>query len=344
MDEHTADEDSGEVAGAPVHVALWPRWRDNAYLADLADGLRHFDVTVERASVRMLLARRRTTVLHIQWPDAVWSGSAKGRLARLIDVTSLWAIARLLGTPIVTTSHNRRAHDTSSTFGSKVTQWLQRSASADIVLRDADADDDDARSNRVVIPHMDWRERYRRDRHTVTSRITANSGTTPPRLVWFGLIRPYKGIEQFADQVERGEFGDLDVLILGAGARRELSGSRVTHVDRRVSDEEIVAALASADAAIFPFIEVDNSGSVIAALATDTPVIAPRVGALDDLEAEAGAEWVRLYDPPLSRSTLNRLLAIARPGGPVTLSPARSIERVAELHASLYRHLLAGAS
>ena len=53
-----------------------------------------------------------------------------------------------------------------------------------------------------------------------------------------------------------------------------------------------------------PFRAILNSASVILALSFSCPVIAPRLGSLQDIEAQVGKEWITLYDGELNLPTM----------------------------------------
>jgi hypothetical protein len=69
--------------------------------------------------------------------------------------------------------------------------------------------------------------------------------------------------------------------------------------------------LGAADLVVLPFHSILNSGSVLLALSHNRPVLAPRIGALPEIQAQVGAHWLRLYEGEISPAVL--AAAVAEP-------------------------------
>jgi glycosyltransferase involved in cell wall biosynthesis len=121
----------------------------------------------------------------------------------------------------------------------------------------------------------------------------------PPRLLCFGRLRTYKGLDLLAAALARVT-GEIQVRVVGRGpetaalaALRALPG--VTVENRWVPEAEIGALLSWSDALVLPYREASQSGVAAAALAAGRPVIATRVGGLT--EQLAAAPGAVLCDP-----------------------------------------------
>ena len=123
----------------------------------------------------------------------------------------------------------------------------------------------------------------------------------PLRLLSFGRLLPYKGLDLLAAALGRlGAQRDLQVRVVGSGpesevldALRRLPGVQVEN--RWVPEHEVGALLAWADALVLSHTEASQSGVAAAAVAARRWVVATRVGGLT--EQLAGETLARLCDP-----------------------------------------------
>ncbi len=140
----------------------------------------------------------------------------------------------------------------------------------------------------------------------------------PLRLLFFGRLLPYKGLDLFAAALrEIGPHPDIVVRVIGQGpdsaaldTLRSLPG--VTVEQRWVPEDEIGALLAWSDALVLSYIEASQSGVAAGAIAARRWVVATRVGGLveqlqdeplarmcePDAKSVAGAILSLLSDPP----------------------------------------------
>lgn len=117
---------------------------------------------------------------------------------------------------------------------------------------------------------------------------------SPPRLLFLGFVRPYKGLEDALEAVrllrERGE--DVEFTIAGEfwepvdDWRRRISALGLTdHVNLRpkyVPDDELAHLLAEHHLVVLPYRTATQSALVPLAYAAGRPVVATRVGGLSE--------------------------------------------------------------
>ena len=123
----------------------------------------------------------------------------------------------------------------------------------------------------------------------------------PLRLLLFGRLLPYKGLDLLAETLTRlGPRADLVVRVVGSGpesaplaALRLLPG--VTVENRWVPESELAALLAWSDAMVLPYREASQSGAGAAAIAAGRWIVATRVGGME--EQMGGEKLVRFADP-----------------------------------------------
>lgn len=175
-------------------------------------------------------------------------------------------------------------------------------------------------------------------------------------VLFFGLIRPYKGLDVLIEA-----FGQLpgDAVLLVAGMPRvpieplrrrveELGlTDRVRFVPRFISDPEIPAYFERADVVALPYRETEQSGVLFTALAFGKPVVASDIGGFSEVGRDhAAIRLVAPDDPGALAGALGELLrdedqrerlsqaARAAASGPYSWA------RAAELTEALYRGLL----
>jgi glycosyltransferase involved in cell wall biosynthesis len=119
----------------------------------------------------------------------------------------------------------------------------------------------------------------------------------PLRLLFFGRLLPYKGLDLFAEALRViGDHPDIVVRVIGQGpespalaALRAMPGVSVDN--RWVPEDEIAGLLAWSDALVLSHIEASQSGVAAAAIAARRWVVSTRVGGLVE----------QLQDEPLAR-------------------------------------------
>ncbi len=143
-----------------------------------------------------------------------------------------------------------------------------------------------------------------------------------PRLLFFGKVRPYKGLEtliaalgilhreglEFQARIA-GEFY-LDSGRYRALAAREGLAGRIEWWDRYIPNEEVPALFRAADVVLLPYTEATQSGVVPVAYQFGVPVIATRVGGLSEvvLEGRTGL-LVPPRDPAALASAVRRFFS-----------------------------------
>jgi glycosyltransferase involved in cell wall biosynthesis len=139
-----------------------------------------------------------------------------------------------------------------------------------------------------------------------------------PVVLFFGLLRPYKGIETLL-QAWRG-IGDAELWIVGRARMPvrplyEAAPPGVRFVTRFVSDLELPALFRRADLVVLPYTRTerfDHSGVLATALAFGRPTVVSDIGGFSEVAATGAAELVPPEDQDALHHTVVRLL---RDGG-----------------------------
>lgn len=283
-----------------------------SYLRELAAALRGHGHTVLPLQTRQLM-RQHADVVIVNWPENV-AASAQIIFAAANTVTYVAAllVRRLAGQRIILLWHNSRPHEMVRPHVQSLLLRATERVANDIVFL--------SQHTRTV--YMQHRRRHSRPRlHNIPFGVNPVPGrpsppsqdnTRPPNVLWFGIVREYKGLADLlrAHQVLPADAMDLTVLANDAYAspdlsyvRQRLRSGSVRGMVGSFSDQLLKEALAKADLSAFPFRRIDNSSSVFTSLAARCPVLLPLSPLALELEELAG-DCVSLYSPPLTPHVL----------------------------------------
>jgi beta-1,4-mannosyltransferase len=302
-------------------------------------------------------------ILHIHWPEKPLMVS--GRLAKVAGAVAGRAVleaARLHGASVVWTTHNARPHEGGDTL---LERWywsaVVRRVNAVIHPSTASRAAIEARypglagvpAQVVRMGHFrgSYPDRISREQARAGFGIAADAAV----LTFIGLLRPYKNVPHLIATVRGLPAERKAVLLVGgepldarlaADVERAAGGDpRVRLTMRHVPEEDVQRFLRAADLVVLPFTDITNSGSALLALSFDRPVLVPRRGAMGELQALVGADWLRTYDGDLTPALLDDAIAWARarPASSPDLS-SLSWGAIAEQTLAFYRAVRGGAS
>src|SRR4051794_29783363 len=179
-------------------------------------------------------------------------------------------------------------------------------------------------------------------------------GAEGPVVLSFGLLRPYKGLENLLEAF--GEVGaDAELWIVGnprmavepLHEMAALTGAKVRFVTRFVEEAEIPAIFRRADIVTLPYLDAEHSGVLYTGLAFGKPLVVSAVGGFPEVAETGAARLVppgdtvalagalrELIDDPAARQEL-AATARAAAAGPY------SWDEAARLTLALYEELLA---
>jgi glycosyltransferase involved in cell wall biosynthesis len=137
------------------------------------------------------------------------------------------------------------------------------------------------------------------------------AGVEAPVALFFGLLRPYKGLDVLLE-AWRGIY-DAELWVVGAprmdtAPLRTAAPPGVRFVERFVSEGEAAALFRRADLAVLPYRDIDQSGVLFTALGSGTPLVVSDVGGFPEIAREGAAELVAAGDARALHEALARLL------------------------------------
>jgi len=177
-------------------------------------------------------------------------------------------------------------------------------------------------------------------------------GAEGPVILFFGLLRPYKGIDTLLRAFR--EIDGAELWIVGnprmdVGPLRQLAAEapgRVRFVTRFVSDAEIPAIFRCADVVVLPYRDAEHSGVLYTGLAFGKPLVLSAVGGFPEVAATGAARLVPPEDPAALAAALAELISDDRARGELAAAAKRtaagpySWDAIARQTLSLYGHLL----
>jgi glycosyltransferase involved in cell wall biosynthesis len=144
-------------------------------------------------------------------------------------------------------------------------------------------------------------------------------GSEGPVILSFGLLRPYKGIENLLEAYRRLTVavpGPVELWIVGnprmdVEPLRELAaqaGGKVRFVTRFVEDAEIPAIFRRADLLVLPYLDAEHSGVLYTGLAFGKPMVLSAVGGFPEVAETGAARLVPPGDTPALAAALEELV------------------------------------
>jgi beta-1,4-mannosyltransferase len=347
-----------------LHVEAEPAFRTryaNPYNARLYTAMTAEGVLVRDMSWFRLLATR-VDVVHLHWPDLTFlSGVRQYRVvARLLFFFAFLKLARLRGTRLVWTAHNINSHEERSTpfLRAQYRKLLTRNLdaviclSADGVAAMRAAYPELADVPAYVTPHGHYRHDYDFAITRSEARRLLGIDQDARLLVSVGQIRPYKNVPTLIEQFRaRPDDGTLLGIAGNPGKGTMRAGvNAAAKADPRIlmelsflSDERMALWLRASDLVVLPYSAIQNSGSAILALSAHRRVLVPSLGAMDELAAQIGRDWVRTYPGDFSAAELTAALEWASNADPDAVPDLAPLDwdAIAASTIAVYRETLA---
>jgi len=181
-------------------------------------------------------------------------------------------------------------------------------------------------------------------------------GAEGPVILCFGLLRPYKGIENLIEAYGRiaGAGSDAELWIVGnprmdvepLRRQADAAGGRVRTVTRFVDEDEIPAIFRRADLVALPYLDAEHSGVLYTGLAFGKALVLSAVGGFPEVAATGAARLVPPGDTAALAAALGELIDDEAARQELAAAATRaaagpySWEESARLHLDLYRDLI----
>ena len=305
------------------------------YVDQMVDG------ASDHVSIRFFSWRTALTgsydVFHVHWPELlIRDRKPVRRLLKRRMLDALIVRAKLTRTPIVWTAHNVDPHEQGSPAEARSLRRLRRAIT--LAIRLNPTTELPTGMDAVTILHGHYRDQF---------AAYARRDAVPGRVLYFGIIRPYKGVDLLMHAFGELEDPTLQLRIVGDPhpgqaeiVEAAMAGDeRITALLRFVSDEELVDEITSSALVVLPYREkMHNSGVVLVALSLGRPVLVPASPTNAALRDEIGEEWIIQYEGELTPDLLTRALrdVASRSHAAEPALSDRDWKHVGELHHRRY--------
>ncbi|HSX35237.1 MAG TPA: glycosyltransferase family 4 protein [Candidatus Saccharimonadales bacterium] len=260
-----------------------------------------------------------TRIVHIHWlyflelPDY----GALLRWLTFVQTMCVLKAMRLMGMRIVWTAHNVLPHESQGNYGVRTTRYLTHIAASIIAhspqtSRELAGMGITAAKKITLIPHGNYDGVYAAN--FTRTQMRANLGIQPndTAILFFGLIRAYKGVEELLQAFEQLQRPGVRLIIAGecqdSGLAKTIAkaarkNKHISFINKSIPEKNVADYFAAADISCMPFKSITTSGSAILAATFGKPIVAPRLGALKDIPSEVGI----LYEPTEPQALLHAL-------------------------------------
>jgi beta-1,4-mannosyltransferase len=340
-------------------ILAWPKCMPlNPYFGTISEGFVRNGWRVRDFSYLRALAGS-FDILHVHYPTFPFNNRRMWiTIPRLVIFAAILFSLRLRGKRIVWTVHNLAPHERyHPSLERRFMNWVTGKLDLTVHLSETGRTAAFERFPRlrsipaVVIPHAHYAKPVRR---MLSRRHAARELGLPEQdliILFFGQIRPYKNVSELIRVFSSLQQSGIQLVVAGSSADSRLEAEiraeaacneRVVLRLARIPEGQVELYFAAATLAVLPYREILNSGAALLSLTHRCPVLVPNRGAMAELQAKVGTNWVCLFAPPITTEQLAAAISWAQPGreeGPdlTEFSP----EEIAKAHARAFAGLRA---
>ena len=292
---------------AEVTVGFLPWWPANPYQILLKRELNRRGIRVvgnpELSLLRLLVQRDGFDVLHVHWPHGLYKTNAQ----MLRAILTLLAY-RVVKNNIVWTVHELDAYESHQPRRDGWFRAMVMRLSRSLIVHGEHTRRELVRDHGYVrrvelARHASYVGYYRDDVTRPQARNRLGLSPDARVFLYFGYIKPYKGVEALIESFSRLSGEDKVLLIAGKPLDDAIAGTirRLAEFDVRVklhlgyiADDDIQVFFRAADVVAMPFRQTQTSGSLLLAMSFGCAMIAPRVATVPEYVDESCAI---LFDP-----------------------------------------------
>ncbi len=250
-------------------------------------------------------------VIHLHWlsPFVLPVNNKYLKYLSSFYILSFLVVIKLLRFKLVWTLHEILPHD--NEFHDDLFIRRVTSRFSDIQIFHSPAALNEAKqlkfniNNSYIIPHGNYHAAYPNTTSKEQARAKFNFQKNDFVFLFFGMIKPYKGIDKLLESFEKilGENKRAHILIAGQVVDQQLANTLKAYKKKyksniklylhHIKNSEVQYFFNAADVVVLPFKKNTTSGTAVLSLSFGKPIIAPLLGNIIDLPKKT----VILYNP-----------------------------------------------
>ena len=309
----------------PIKIFWFPHGPRNPYQYLLIECLKIFGLNIMLADTRnfffcnitilnILISNWKPDIIHLHWHHSslVTLGKFKSIVKSTIFLFQIYLL-KLLKIKLVWTIHNLTHHEDRQ---KKIELFFCRLIGnlADAIITHCESAQAEVakvfkikQSDKIhVIPHGNFITFYENKISKEKAKEQLMLSNQIFYYLFLGEIRPYKGIKELISAFKKVDNTDprsIGLIIAGRPKnlkfameiKKLIQESKNIYLELNyISDSKIQVYLKAADIMVFPYRNVFTSGGILLAMSFGKPIIAPRLGCIQDTLDKSGAY---LYDP-----------------------------------------------
>lgn len=300
----------------------------NPYNTLLYEHMSNLGSTVEEFSIQGAFTQRYD-IVHVHWPEyglnlpTIWLA-----VSRILSLLVTLQFAKLKGAKLVWTAHNLKAHDNQQYPALEKWFWklflgqLDGYVSLNQIGREKLLNRFPQLEGKpyTITPLGHFRDIYPDETDKISARKFLSIPPDRRVMVCAGAIRPYKNLPHLIKVFKQIDDPDLVLLIAGLPINEEIKQEIIATAegDNRIllqfgliSEAEFQYYLRAADLVVLPYFRIFNSASALLSLSFECPTLLPDLGAMRELQAQVGEDWIQIYEGELTSEALAQAITWA---------------------------------
>lgn len=307
-------------------IAILPDWsKENPYQNALIESLEKqgafvslYDFPTAYLPLNRLINQNpELGTLHLHWineyiASTLWSNSRIISMARMLLLAMDIILVRIRGVSVIWTIHNSVSHESKNKKNEIISRKIIATACTRIIIHSKSALKEVERIYKIkisrktlVIPHGNYDGHYNECPTTTLKPLERIDEKNNIVILFFGIIRPYKGVDKLIHAFRTSKRKDIRLLIAGKchdPNTREIIDKSIDH-DKRIEcildfipKHEVKNLFIKSDIVAIPFEKTLTSGSTILALTMGRPLLLPEIAKVFDLADEDFSYFFKSID------------------------------------------------